>query len=78
MKHNPTLQTDHADPSEDEIREYAYHLYEQSSYIPGHDVDNWEEARACLKARIAPHDSHRRLHHHLSTTEGRSALGLTF
>jgi hypothetical protein len=40
------------EPSEDLIREYAYHLYEQSNRAPGHDLDNWREAIACLQANI--------------------------
>lgn len=52
-------------PTEDEIRDYAYHLYEQSGRIPGHDVENWLEARACLLANIPAHRSRSRLHRHL-------------
>ena len=32
------------EPGEDAIREYAYHLYQQGNYAPGHDVANWLEA----------------------------------
>jgi Protein of unknown function (DUF2934) len=39
------------EPSEDDIRDYACHLYEQSGCIPGRDLDNWLEARECLRAR---------------------------
>jgi hypothetical protein len=53
------------DPSEDAVRDYAYHLYQQSSCAPGHDVDNWLEATACLKANIPAHFSHSRLHQHV-------------
>jgi hypothetical protein len=52
--------------SEDDIRGYAEHLYEQSGRIPGHDLDNWLEAKACLEANVPRHASHRRLHHHIS------------
>lgn len=38
------------EPSEDAVRDYAYHLYEQGGCAPGHDVENWLEATHCLKA----------------------------
>ena len=38
------------EPSENDIREYAYHLYLQGRCEPDHDVDHWLEATACLKA----------------------------
>lgn len=50
------------EPTEDDIRDYAYHLYEQSGCIPGRDIDNWLEARACLLANIPTGHVHRRLH----------------
>jgi hypothetical protein len=53
-------------PTEDDIRDYAYHLYQQGSSAPGHDVDNWLEATACLKANIPAQNSHSRLHQHLN------------
>jgi len=53
-------------PCEDDIRCYAYHLYEQSGRMPGHDLDNWLEATACFKANIPGHCSHRRLHRHMN------------
>jgi hypothetical protein len=56
----------HAEPSDDVIREYAYHLYAQSSREDGHDVDNWLEARACLKANIPTRASRTRLHRHIN------------
>lgn len=40
------------DPGDDAIREYAYHLYQQSNCAPGQDLHNWLEATACLKAAI--------------------------
>ena len=52
------------EPTEDEIRDYAFHLYQQSGCKPGHDLDNWLEAKACLEANIPKHHAHRRLHHH--------------
>lgn len=55
-----------AEPSEDDIRAYAYHLYEQSNCAPGRDLENWWEAIACLNANIPAHRSHGRLYHHLN------------
>ena len=49
-------------PSDDEIRDYAYHLYQQSGSAPGRDLENWLEAKACLEANIPPEHSHLRLH----------------
>lgn len=37
------------EPDEELIRDYARHLYEQSGRIPGRDLDNWFEAKACLE-----------------------------
>lgn len=54
------------EPGEDAIREYAYHLYQQGSGAPGHDIDDWLEATACLKANIPSHSSHSRLHLHVN------------
>jgi hypothetical protein len=53
-------------PCEEDIRNYAYHLYEQSGRMLGHDLDNWLEATACLTARIPEHCTHRRLHRHVN------------
>jgi RNA polymerase-binding transcription factor DksA len=38
-------------PSEAEIREHAYHLYEQSKRAPGRDLENWLKAEADLMAK---------------------------
>ncbi len=54
------------EPSEDDIRSYAYHLYAQSNRAPGQAVDNWLEAKACLKANIPSHQSRTRLHRHVN------------
>jgi hypothetical protein len=50
--------------TEAEIRDYAQHLFEQSGRIPGRDLDNWLEAKACLEAHIPRHLTHLRLHRH--------------
>lgn len=39
------------EPTDEEIRDYAYHLYEQSGCLPGRDLENWIEARDCLRTR---------------------------
>ena len=52
-------------PTYEEIREYAYHLYEQGGRLSGHDLDNWLEAEACLSANIPRIHSRTRLHRHL-------------
>jgi len=56
-------------PSEDDIRDYAYYLYLQGNGEPGHAVDNWLEATACLKANIPSHRSATRLHDHFKAPE---------
>jgi hypothetical protein len=60
--HHPSSPAPALLPPEDAIRDYAYHLYEQSGRAPGHDLDNWLEAEACLKANIPVHRSRARLH----------------
>ena len=52
-------------PCESDIRDYAYHLYEQSNGAPGRDLDNWLEASACLQANIPADRSATRLHRHI-------------
>lgn len=54
------------EPNEDDIRDYAYHLYVQSGCLSGHDLDNWLEAKACLNAQIPQHRSSTRLHRHIN------------
>jgi len=70
MKNNPTLPSSLLEPKEDDIRDYAFHLYEQSRCQPGHDLDNWLEATACLKANIPAHQSASRLHRHVNLPTG--------
>jgi hypothetical protein len=62
-------------PSEDEIRDYANHLYVQRGSLNGHDRDDWLEAEACLGASIPKESSRTRMHHHTQITE-RAALPL--
>jgi Protein of unknown function (DUF2934) len=60
--HSPAFNT----PNEAEIRDYAYHLYEQSNRVPARDFENWMEAKACVEARIPAHASHMRLQHYIA------------
>jgi hypothetical protein len=66
MKNNPSLPIVLPAPKEEDIRNYAFHLYEQSRCLPGHDLDNWLEATACLQANIPAHQSASRLHRHVN------------
>lgn len=68
MRKNPVPVSAPPAATDDDIRDYAYHLYVQSGSVPGHDLDNWLEARACLSACIPPEQSNSRLHHHLQTS----------
>ena len=62
-------------PSQDEIRDYANHLYVQRGSVNGHDCDDWLEAEACLGANIPKESLRTRMHHHTQITE-RAALPL--
>jgi hypothetical protein len=52
------------EPTDEDVRDYAYHLYLQSGCVPGRDLENWLEARACLEACIPKSKTHTRLHQH--------------
>ena len=56
-------------PSEEEIRDYANHLYVQRGSVNGHACDDWLEAEACLGASIPKESSRTRMHHHTQITE---------
>ena len=56
-------------PSEDEIRDFANHLFVQRGSLHGQDRDDWQEAEACLRARIPKESSRTRLHHLMQLTE---------
>ena len=62
-------------PSEDEVRDYAHHLYVQRGGAHGHDCDDWLEARACLSAHIPKESTQTRMHQHTQIVE-RAALPL--
>lgn len=49
-----TPATPPAMPSEQEVRNYAYHLYQQSGCEPGHDLEHWRAATAYLTGRTSP------------------------
>ena len=73
MKNNSvTAPNKCTEPTVDDTRAYAFHLYQQSNCQPGHDLDNWLEASACLKANIPSHQTHARLHHHCNAQESGS------
>ena len=59
---SPHTSASSASPNEDEIRDYAYHLYDQSGFAAGRDLDNWLEAKACLSSGIPKSESPLRLH----------------
>ena len=62
-------------PSQDEIRDYANHLYLQHGSVNGHDCADWFEAEACLRASVPKESTRTRMHHHTQITE-RAALPL--
>ena len=62
-------------PSDDEIREYANHLFVQHGCVSGHANDDWLEAEACLRANIPREATRTRMHHHAQITE-RASLAL--
>jgi Cu/Zn superoxide dismutase len=55
--------------SDGDIRDYAYHLFQQGNCVPGHDLDNWLEAIECLKAKIPSNRSGTRLHEYVNSHE---------
>ena len=57
--------------TEEDIRSYAEHLWDQGGRVPGRDLDNWLEAKACLESCVPRHQSHRRLHEHVTSTAAR-------
>jgi hypothetical protein len=55
-KHDPVPES--VRPTEAEIREYAHHLYIQSGWLPGRDLDNWLEAETHLRQELAEEHGH--------------------
>lgn len=70
MKNSSTPSLDRAMPSEDDIRNYAFYLYQQNNSEDGHDSEHWREAVACLAANIPPDQSRTRLHQQLHGSGG--------
>ena len=60
-------------PTEDDVRDYAYHLYVQNGHRNDQCMDNWLEARACLEACIPKSESHIRLYRHFQAQKKPSA-----
>jgi hypothetical protein len=69
MKRKPAKIRVRHEPDEELIRDYARHLWEQGGRVPGHDLDYWLEAKACLAANIPRHRSHARLQTQLGRHE---------
>ena len=64
-----------AAPSEEAIRDYAYHLYVQGDRTPGQDLAHWFEATAFLTANNPPRWNG--AHHHRPIKEpNRSELSI--
>jgi hypothetical protein len=66
MKTKPARSPSLPKPSEEDIRDFAYHLYQQGGGVPGHALDDWLEATACLNANIPAFRSRTRLHRHVN------------
>ena len=66
MKNNPTLPHVSPEPSEESIRDYAFHLYELSNCAANRDLENWFEATAWLKVKISAEESGHRPHLHVN------------
>ena len=69
MKNNLTLSPVRPAPNDEDVRDYACHVYEQSRCVAGHDFANWLEAIAGFKANIPAHRSHNRLHWPVTAVE---------
>jgi len=54
MKAKPAMHRVRQEPDENQIRDYARHLYEQSGCVPGRDLENWLEAERTLTAALQP------------------------
>lgn len=78
MKNKPPSAMAPVEPTDDDVREYARHLYEQSGRIPGRDLDNWLEAKACIMAHVPVHRSHTRLQHQLARKAPHLTSGQAF
>jgi DTW domain-containing protein YfiP len=61
-ENTPILSPDPGLVTDDEIRDYAYHLYVQNGHRNDKCGENWLEAKACLGSRIPKAQSSTRLH----------------
>ncbi len=64
----PPAAASSGEPTEDDIRSYANHLYRARGSTDGHDGEDWLEAEACLRANIPREAAHTRVHHHTLLT----------
>lgn len=62
MKAKPVMSRVLQEPDEDQIRDYARHLYEVSGCVPGRDLENWLEAERTLHAALQGPGRSRRRH----------------
>ena len=53
MSYSSIFAASSAEPSQQEISDYAFRLYQQRHCEPGHDLDNWRDAIAGLKANMS-------------------------
>jgi Protein of unknown function (DUF2934) len=52
--------------TDNEIRDYAYHIYVQNGHRNDRCQENWADAKACLDARVPKEDSDEWLHFRLA------------
>ena len=52
MKSNLVRPSHSQTPTEEEIRDYAYHLFVQRGGVHGYDIDDWLEAESALRENI--------------------------
>jgi len=50
MKNKAHRPPELSQPSDEDIRLYAYHIYERNHCTPGHDLAHWFEAAAFLRS----------------------------
>jgi hypothetical protein len=53
-----SARTSASEPADEDIRNYAYRLFEQRGGEPGHDIDDWLEARAWLRSSVPGKRAH--------------------
>jgi hypothetical protein len=60
MKAKPAMHRVRQEPDENQIRDYAHHLYEKSGCVPGRDLENWLEAERTLTVALQQSSSNHR------------------